>query len=80
MRTLARVSIKHHDGRRVPYDKAANGSEASYMESWGDSVVAAHGETSRLAEALGVTAPPVRIDSMVGTGGAGMEPGWAGGG
>lgn len=38
------------------------------MESWGDSVVAAHGETSRLAEALGVTAPPVRIDSMVGTG------------
>ena len=34
------------------------------MESWGDSIVAAHGETARLAEVLGITAPPVRIDSM----------------
>ena len=45
--------------------KAVSGSEACYMESWGDSIVAAHGETARLAEVLGVTAPPVRIDSMV---------------
>ena len=45
--------------------KAATGAEASYMESWGDSIVAAHGETARLADLLGVTSPPVRIDSMV---------------
>ena len=34
------------------------------MESWGDSIVADHGGTARLADALGVASPPVRIDSM----------------
>ena len=52
-------------GRACTTHKAASGAEASYMESWGDSIVAAHGETARLADVLGVTSPPVRIDSMV---------------
>lgn len=40
------------------------GVDACYMESWGDSIVADHGGTARLADALGVASPPVRIDSM----------------
>ena len=34
------------------------------MESWGDSVVANHGGTARLAAALRITRAPVRIDGM----------------
>jgi len=46
------------------YNKATSGAEATYMESWGDSIVADHGRTAQLAAALGVRTPPVRIDSM----------------
>ena len=53
------------EGVPVTTRKTVSGSDACYMESWGDSIVAAHGETARLADVLGVTAPPVRIDSMV---------------
>ena len=41
-----------------------HGRDASYMESWGDSIVAAHDATRKLTTALGVVNPPVRIDSM----------------
>ena len=40
------------------------GRDASYMESWGDSIVADHDATNKLTKALGVVNKPVRIDSM----------------
>jgi len=52
------------DGVKVTTMKVKNASEATYMESWGDSVVAAHGFTNALSDAMGMTSPPVRIDSM----------------
>ena len=41
-----------------------HGRDASYMESWGDSIVASHEMTRELTQRLGVVNPPVRIDSM----------------
>ena len=52
------------DGAKIMTNKVASSSEATYMESWGDSIVADHGFTNSLSAAMGVTAPPVRIDSM----------------
>jgi len=52
------------EGVKVTTTKVTKASEATYMESWGDSVVAAHGFTNRLSDAMGMTSPPVRIDSM----------------
>jgi 3'-phosphoadenosine 5'-phosphosulfate (PAPS) 3'-phosphatase len=50
--------------RFVRARRTVRGADACYMESWGDSVVADHGGTARLAAALRITRAPVRIDSM----------------
>ena len=52
------------DGVKISTQKTSHSSEATYMESWGDSIVADHSFTNSLSAAMGVTAPPVRIDSM----------------
>lgn len=52
------------DGVRITTNKTKDSSEATYMESWGDSIVADHSFTNSLSSAMGVTSPPVRIDSM----------------
>jgi len=40
------------------------GGPPSYMESYGDSLVAAHGTSAAVAASLGVEAPPTRLDSQ----------------
>ena len=53
-----------HEGVKVTTERVVDSSEATYMESWGDSIVADHGFTNSLSAAMGMTSPPVRIDSM----------------
>jgi HAL2 family 3'(2'),5'-bisphosphate nucleotidase len=64
--TVGAFDAEHplRDGAKITTNKVASSSEATYMESWGDSIVADHGFTNSLSAAMGVTAPPVRIDSM----------------
>ena len=46
---------------RLDANKAAKDSR--YVESWGDSICAAHGDCAAVAAALGATAPPLQLDS-----------------
>jgi len=52
------------EGVKITTAKVTDSREATYMESWGDSIVADHGFTSSLSANMGMTSPPVRIDSM----------------
>lgn len=52
------------EGVKITTAKVTDSREATYMESWGDSIVADHGFTSSLSADMGMTSPPVRIDSM----------------
>lgn len=45
-------------------DPTAAGRPVRYMESYGDSLVAAHGVSASVAGAMGVTEPPTRLDSQ----------------